>query len=254
MKFLDTVSVDMERPLKKIIQNLLALLGYRISKIDPDILPFKNMDQALGSLAKRHQIKTIVDVGASNGLWSLQAMQHYPLCQYLLIEAQPVHETALKHFVALHSNSQYVLAAAGDRQGQIYFNADDPFSGQASFIPNSANSLVVPVTSVDNEINNRGLPGPYLLKLDTHGFEVPILKGASKTIRQAEVIIMECYNFKIGPDCLLFYEMCNYVAKLGFRCIDLVDPFWRPYDFAFWQMDLIFIRENGQEFSYNEYR
>jgi len=82
---------------------------------------------------------------------------------------------------------------------------------------------------------------------------VPILKGASHTLSETDAIIMECYNFKISPECLLFYEMCNYLDGLGFRCVNLVNPEWRPYDDALWQMDLIFIRKNMPEFSYLAY-
>ena len=32
------------------------------------------------------------------------------------------------------------------------------------------------------------------------------------------------------------------------------DPMHRPYDDAFWQMDLVFLRETRQEFSYQQYR
>ncbi len=239
--------------MKKAIKSLARRLGYRIEKINPKILPPKSMSEGLASLAKKHQINTIIDIGASDGRWSESAMRYYPFCQYLLVEAQPVHEAALKHFINAHNNSQYTLAAAGDREGQIYFDANDPLGGQASFTPYELNNIVVPVTSIDIEIKNRNLPGPYLLKTDTHGFEVPILKGASKTIRETEIIIMECYNFKIGPDCLLFYEMCDYLGELGFRCIDLVDPLWRPYDHSLWQMDLIFVKKDRPEFSYLGY-
>lgn len=90
----------------------------------------------------------------------------------------------------------------------------------------------------------------HRLKLDTHGFEIPILEGASQVLKETAVIIIECYNFRIAPECLLFFEMCDYLGKLGFRCIDLVDPFNRPYDQSFWQMDLVFVKDNRAEFAY----
>ena len=46
----------------------------------------------------------------------------------------------------------------------------------------------------------------------------------------------------------------RYLADLGFRCIDLVDSMYRPYDDAFWQMDLVFVRQARPEFSYQQYR
>jgi hypothetical protein len=65
---------------------------------------------------------------------------------------------------------------------------------------------------------------------------------------------MECYNFRIAPEALLFYEMCDYLEKRGFRPMDMLDPLHRPYDDALWQMDFVFVRSDRPEFGYNAYR
>ena len=43
-----------------------------------------------------------------------------------------------------------------------------------------APAKVVRETTIDHEIGAYGLPGPYLIKLDTHGYEAPILCGATE--------------------------------------------------------------------------
>jgi FkbM family methyltransferase len=239
--------------MKTIIKKILAQSGYRLSKINPDESHPKTMYSAIYSLAKKYRINTIVDVGASNGSWSKLALEHFPNAQYLLIEAQPVHKAALETFVANHKNTHYILAAAGDRQGQIHFDASDPFSGQATYNPYKDNDIEVPVTTIDLEVEKSGLKPPFLIKLDTHGFEVPIFEGALETLPQTDAISVECYNFKISPECLLFYEMSSYLDKLGFRCIDMADPLWRPYDSALWQMDLVFVNKKETGFSHLGY-
>jgi len=213
------------------------------------------MDGAFRALVRRkHAFRTVIDIGASNGSWSDALMRHFPDCEYLLVEAQPVHEPALREYCARHVNAQFVLAAAGEREGRIYFDASEPLSGQASNTPFSRNNIQVPVITVDGEVKARRLEGPYLLKFDTHGFEVPILRGAADTLARTEVIIMECYNFKIAPESLTFHEMCRHMQERGFRCIDLVDPMHRPHDDSLWQMDLVFVRDDRPEFSYPGYR
>jgi FkbM family methyltransferase len=213
------------------------------------------MERALNGLSSRgHGFKTVVDIGASDGSWSTMLMRHFPACRYLLVEAQPVHEPALREYCKRHPNGQYVLAAAGENEGHIHFDASDAFGGVASYEPSGVSDIRVPVVTVDAEVKARGLEGPYLLKLDTHGFEVPILKGAARTLASTEVIVMECYNYRIAPECLTFDEMCRYLGEWGFRCIDLVDPMYRPYDDSFWQMDLVFVRSNRLEFSHQGYR
>ena len=213
------------------------------------------MEGAFRALAARkHAFNTVIDIGASNGSWSSALMRYFPDCRYLLIEAQPVHEPALREYCARHANAQFVLAAAGERAGQVFFDAAEPLGGQASSAPSAAATIQVPVVSVDEEVHARKLDGPYLLKFDTHGFEVPILKGAAETLARTDVIIIECYNFRLSPECLTFDEMCRYLGERGFRCIDLVEPLHRPHDDSFWQMDLVFVRDSRPEFSYQRYR
>jgi FkbM family methyltransferase len=199
------------------------------------------------------EVGTVIDIGASNGAWSASAMKFFPNAQYLLIEAQQVHEPQLKAFTAAHANAQYILKAAGEKPSTIYFDATDPFAGQAR--TEAAPGLIeIPVTSVDHEIVNRNLPGPYLLKFDVHGFELPILRGAEKALAQTSLLVMECYNFEIASDMLMFPDMCRYMQERGLRVIDMSEPLWREKDQALWQMDFFFMPAGRPEFRSNSYR
>jgi FkbM family methyltransferase len=246
------------RPIHRLVQGILGVFGLTLSRTQPTenraIVNRSSMRGAIRALAQRgYDIKTIIDIGASDGRWSKEAMEFFPKAQYLLVEAQGFHEDNLKSFTEQYSNIQYVLAAAGDRVGKIYFDAGDPFGGQASNTPFAVNNVELPVTTLDSEVPNRKLSGPFLMKLDTHGFELPILKGATQTLKNTEVIVMECYAQHLMPNSLNFAQMCQYLDTLGFRCIDLVDPVWRVYDDSFWQMDLIFVRKERPEFAYTAY-
>lgn len=237
--------------MKKQIKSLFNKVGLGIVKTEFN-RSFPNF--AFENIQRRgHQINTVIDIGASDGRWTTDFQVYYPNAQYLLIEAQSVHQPSLERLQTANKNIHVVLAAAGENQGTIYFDASNPFGGQAATTP-FASSIEVPVTSLDHEVQRLGLAAPYLIKFDTHGFELPILRGAQETLKQTEVIIMECYNFKIAPEALLFNEMCDYMSTLGFRCIDLYDPLHRLHDHSFWQMDLVFIRSDRPEFQYNKYK
>lgn len=187
-------------------------------------------------------VETVIDVGASNGCWSEAMMRHFPLAQYLLIEAQrSAHEAALKGFRATHPNARYELCAAGDREGEVNFHAALPLGGVASETPFMENNVTVPMKTVDNLVQQNNFRGPFLLKLDTHGFEVPILEGASQVLLQTSMLIIEAYNFTLCPGTLRFYELSAYLERRGFRCVDMFDLMVRPFDNAFWQMDMVFL-------------
>lgn len=236
------------------IKRALRALGVHIARVGSpgDRCTMEGAFRALA--ARKHTFRTVIDIGASNASWSDELMRYFPDRRYLLVEAQPVHEAALRDYCARHANAEYVLAAAGERPGRVFFDVDDPFGGQASATRASAAQAELPVVTIDAEVAARKLPPPYLLKFDTHGYELPILKGAVETLAKTEVIVMECYNFRISPECLTFPEMCAYLGECGFRCIDLADPLHRPHDDAFWQMDLVFVRDTRPEFAYQRYR
>lgn len=251
----------MRHKLKKIlrqgIQNILGKFGLTIARLTPAqqcSVSRGTMRGAIGALSNQDiPIHTIVDIGASDGHWAEMAMDFFPNANYLLIEAQKVHQDKLAAFVIKHTNAQYCLAAAGDKTGRIFFDAGNPFGGQASYQPYPQNNIEVEVTTVDTQITQLGLNGPFLLKLDTHGFEVPIFKGATEALAHTEVIIVESYVQHLTEKSLTFAQMCSYLDAYGFRCIDAVDLEWRPFDNTLWQMDLVFIRKDRIEFSYREY-
>jgi FkbM family methyltransferase len=231
----------MKRLLSRALQRAANTLGYAV--VRRDAVAITTMESAIRRIAERlHSFGTIVDIGASDGSWSEMAMR-FLRARYLLVEAQPVHEPRLREFCARHADAAYALVAAGEHTGTINFDTSDPFGGQASTSAYATANRQLPVTTVDRLVRDYNMPGPYLLKLDTHGYEVPILNGASTVLEQTDVVVVECYNFRIGADCLLFDEMCAHMRRLGFRCIDLVDPYHRPLDNAFWQMDLVFVKE-----------
>ena len=65
------------------------------------------------------------------------------------------------------------------------------------------------MTTVDAEVERAGLEGPFMLKLDTHGFEAPILAGAASTIRETSIAVVEAYNFEMQPGAMRFHQLCR---------------------------------------------
>jgi FkbM family methyltransferase len=229
------------------------LLSYLVSKmgIARDTISLSAALQR--SLQRDVTPATIIDVGASNGCWSKAAHRFFPEANFLLIEAQEEHRPSLEHFHRNVPNCNLLFAAAGDIDGSAYFDADSLFGGLAAHETVGNNCITVPMVTIDEAVRQFVLPPPYLLKLDTHGFEVPILKGAKNTLVKSSLVIIECYNFKLTVDSLKFHEMCIFMESNGFSCIDISNPMHRPSDQAFWQMDLFFIPSSSAPFTSNSY-
>jgi FkbM family methyltransferase len=211
---------------------------------------------ALKRIASRGiTINSVLDVGASNGSWSLEARQCWPDAHYHLVEANEQHRSALVEMCSATPRFSYVLAAASDEPGTIFFDGSDAFGGLAmkGESQSKRSDRTVPAVTLDGEVKSRGLTGPYLVKLDTHGFEVPILNGAKEVLAEANLVVIETYNFQLETNSLKFWQMCRFMDDLGFGVIDISEPLWRLKEDAFWQIDLFFIPKSRPEFSYNRY-
>lgn len=230
----------------KIFGSIAASIG-----ITRDICSFRSALKRCR--ARGLQVQTIIDVGASDGRWSLIARKSFPNVRCLLIEAQENHKKSLEKLKARMNGFDYVIAAAGDRSGTIFFDAGDLFGGLASTTPVGNYCISVPMVTVDEEVSRLNLPSPYLLKLDTHGFELPILEGAKNTLVSASLVVIETYNFRLTDSSLKFHEMCAFMESKGFSCIDIAEPMHRPGDKAFWQVDLFFVPSDNPVFSSNSY-
>lgn len=211
------------------------------------------MDGLLARAAGRGiEIRTWIDVGASDGSWSMRAQRHFPRAQFLLFE--PLEERQAQ-LAALRRRKGFeiVAAAAGAEAGTLPFSIDPQLDGSGVAAPGSPTVRTVPVETIDGVVARRGLQGPYGVKLDTHGHELPVLEGAARVLTSTEWLVIEAYNFALVPGCLRFHELCAWLELRGFRCCDLADPMRRPSDGVLWQMDLAFARATNPIFRVHTY-
>lgn len=199
------------------------------------------------------EFKTVIDVGASNGMWTREVLPHFPNCDYFLVEARREHEPALAAFAAENPRVRYTICAAADKPGQVHFHAGDLFGGLAAHTAFAEHDLVVPSRTLDELAATHALSGPYFLKLDTHGFEEQILAGATNILAGASLLVIEAYNHRMGFGNLLLPELCAHLDARGFRCLDFFDPLYRPHDASFWQADLAFARKDWPGFKHGAY-
>jgi FkbM family methyltransferase len=221
------------------------LRGGSIWKPGARIRDEPTLEDALHRLANHKiEIGSLIDVGASNGIWSKAFAKQFPGRRHLLVDANQVHLPKLTQVCGENPNWQFVVTAVGDRTGELYFDASDPLGGHLSATPWTKDYRSCPVTTIDHLLEKYSLPGPFMIKLDTHGVELPILAGAAKILKQTNVIVIEAYNMVFGEPAVPFWELCRYLFDIGFRPLDVFDLLYREVDDAFWQFDLLFVRND----------
>ncbi len=98
----------------------------------------------------------------------------------------------------------------------------------------------VEVRTINSVVENGLVPAPHILKLDTQGFELPILKGASNVLKNVLCIQLETQFKPMYKNQALFPEIKNYLEENGFILRQLIVN--GPYEGEFLEADAYFSR------------
>ncbi len=205
-------------------------------------------------LSRGIEIQTVLDLGAAGGAWSRAVHQSlFPEARFHLFEAQTNWKSELESTIASHPQLSFVNAAAAQSPGECFFKLPDsnPFGGRAFETETCSGLTKLPCVSIDSEVSRLNLNGPFFIKFDIHGLENEVLNGATQTLRSTNLIMME----------MLFYaaqgravpNLMNRLMDLGFHCVDIAEPTFRPYDRTFWQLDMLFVKTERPEIQYRQF-
>lgn len=242
----------MKANIQKLMNRLLRPVGLKLHRLTEN-RPLME-DALIRAARKGFGIRTVIDIGAAAGHWSVMALPHFPEARFLAIEPLKERLGELESIKARQTRFDYVFCVAGEEDGgTVRLNVTPDLDG--STVGGLGGEMrAVPVRSLDALIAEKRLEGPLLVKFDTHGYELPILRGATETLARTAVIVMEVYNFQFVPQALRFHQMCAHLEDLGFRPFDLANPSYRKGDHAFWQMDLFFASAEHPIFAKTSYR
>jgi Methyltransferase FkbM domain len=106
----------------------------------------------------------------------------------------------------------------------------------------------VPVRRLDRLVEERGLPGPFLLKIDTQGTELDVMRGAERILPQVDLVIAEVsfFNFRRKRNQPLVDDVLRFMDARGFFPYDVFGGFNRPLDDALGQIDIAFVKRDGR--------
>lgn len=158
----------------------------------------------------------VLDVGANVGFNSILFGRLVgPSGKVVAFEPAPMTYEALRHHLTvngLDATVKAVNAALGDQAGELQFFADglhgtNHVASEAE--RGGANTVRVPCLPLDDYCAANSIR-PTAIKIDTEGFELPVLRGARETIRAA------------GPKLVIFLELHPQMwPKLGFSRAEL---------------------------------
>src|SRR5215211_591278 len=230
--------------LKKLLRKGFNLLGLEVRSVGARYTLAQTISH-VSSLGFRP--RTIIDVGGGHGTPWLD--EGFADAKFLLVEPLEEFEQDLVRICERYDAS-YVLAAATQKQQEsiwLRVHAEHLEGSSAFDIVNVADAppREVPTVRVDALCEARGLPGPYVIKVDVHGTELEVIGGATSILDETELIIIEASFFEFYKGGAQFTDVIKYMAERGFVVYDLSEKKQRPLDGALAQVDVTFVKEDG---------
>jgi FkbM family methyltransferase len=176
---------------------------------------------------ENRRIDLVLDVGANTGQFG-QSLRHRGYAGRI-ISFEPVKEAFRELESAARGDDLWTTAnlALGPSSGVMAINVskNSQFSSfndlretATSFDPNAefkASESVV-VKTLDEAAPPRDLGSNVLLKIDTQGYERPVLEGAKETLKRVSGVLLELPIINIYKDNWRFHEAVAYMNESGF--------------------------------------
>lgn len=153
----------------------------------------------------------MVDVGANTGLFSLMLSHRFK--EAMLYEASPEAARKAESNVRLNRLDHYQVkpVAVCDAAGTIRFSISEP-TGLTNRITENEDGIVVPTTTLDDDLTLDFKSRLSFLKIDVEGGELNVLKGARETMATSPHLLVLFERLKNTPidDLLEFFAAQNY--------------------------------------------
>jgi FkbM family methyltransferase len=185
-----------------------------------------------------------IDAGAYQGEWTLSLGQLFPDTRVLMIEPQAARRECLEELARIHDGVEFLPALLGPAaaQGVTFYQAETGSSVLRDPGNSSALQSAMEMTTLDDLVHATPFERADFLKLDVQGYELEVLKGAEEVLTSVEAVMMEVNLIAVYEGAPLADEAVAFMAARGFRVYDVCTFFRRPYDYALWQMDMVFVR------------
>jgi len=196
-------------------------MGYQITH---KTRPVRDAEHFLSyAKSKGFEAKTVIDVGVGYGTWPLY--NAFPNANFILVEPLEEYDGVVKD-IQSKVNAVWHKWAAGADDGTLEIHLPKKDLEKTSFHQRTA------VTDLGGEVESRTIPvktldsivdvqSPLLLKIDTEGHEIQALKGASKLLGLAEIVMLEVSVGARFEGGYRMIELTKIMDEAGFDLIDI---------------------------------
>lgn len=166
------------------------------------------------------RVKGLVHVGAHHA--EEQAIYHkHGIKNVLWVEPNEAHRTILEAKIKAFPGHRTAFFAAGEEEKQVILNFYDYHTGGASVLPFADNEKTlkkaVSQKRLDDYVKDLAAEAHYnVLVLDTQGYELSVLKGATGMLNNVDAIIAEVSKVFVYQDQTQIEDLDAFLNNKGF--------------------------------------
>eukprot|EP00930_Biecheleria_cincta_P097184 TRINITY_DN88903_c0_g1_i1.p1 TRINITY_DN88903_c0_g1~~TRINITY_DN88903_c0_g1_i1.p1 ORF type:complete len:362 (+),score=43.17 TRINITY_DN88903_c0_g1_i1:78-1163(+) len=205
----------------------------------------------------------ILDIGANVGEWTTEFRELFPKASFLMLDGNNYTASEAWREIRQAGNGRVDqdTAVLGRQDGEIeWFTGGLGDTGASIFVEMSGNrnkrkAQTRRIETLDNFLQRTGRNMRFqLIKMDVQGAEVDVIAGATETLKNAEVLLLEMpvagtYN-ENAPS---FFTYIAALDAAGFTVFDMPQQHRLTEAFTFWgnagflvQVDFIFVRKGSR--------
>lgn len=216
---------------------ILVILQERVSFI------FKKM--SLEKIKKYFTPKTILDIGANVGQFYNQIKIVFPNAYYYLIEGNEKCEDAIKNL-----NVNYSICLLSDSIKEVDFfvrkneqlcTGNSIYREKTTFFSDDQIEIVKKRTSTLESLFNEQTFD--LIKIDTQGSEMDIIKGGLNMVSKAKGIILEISLIEYNEKSPTSEYVYSFMKNLGFEPVEHISDINHPITYELIQQDILFLNK-----------
>jgi len=201
--------------------------------------------------------KAVIDVGANIGQFTVACANLFPGVTIHSFEPQPACVEGLKRNVRRFSGVRIYSAALGETPGDVGFHVNS-HNHSSSILPLGERhrkafphaleieTITVPLSTLDREMESVSLERPVLLKLDVQGFEPQVLRGATETLKRVDYVLLEASFRPMYVGEKTFMDIARMMEDRGFGFLRPVGWLSDPHNEEVLQMDALFVKSVGR--------
>jgi FkbM family methyltransferase len=174
------------------------------------------------------RIGTVIDVGAADGTPDLYSA--YPEADLVVID--PLKEQLDRLAASMDGRPVHtVLSALGSENSELDLTVPRDNLYKSSLHPRTALTRedgavtvrTVAVRRLDDLVTEQDWAKPFVLKVDTEGHDLEVLRGAMATLRDCPVVYTEASLGRRFVDGYTFKDLTTFMFDAGFDLVDVLD-------------------------------